>query len=114
MDGEKIAAAETYQDEDISFISLYKENLQCIFQNFHYLDAYGRVDESEVLLSYQEANLDSPESRAIIKKCCHQANSKFQSDFYADMVMELQNCLKLLSSDYLTVYKLRDETSQQY
>ncbi|XP_065367967.1 uncharacterized protein LOC135960575 [Calliphora vicina] len=115
IDGENIVAREaTSQDEEVSLLSQYKNKLKCIFHNIHYLDAYGRVDESEINLSYLEANEDFPESRAVIHNCSHRANTKYHKYDAGNMVLELQKCLKAQSPVYDKVYKLRDETSRQY
>lgn len=46
LDEDNIPAKETSQDQEVTLLSRYKEKLKCIFENIHYLDAYGRVDVS--------------------------------------------------------------------
>ncbi|XP_023308743.2 uncharacterized protein LOC111690488 [Lucilia cuprina] len=114
INAENIMAKETSQDEEVSLLTEYKEKLQCIFENIHYLDAYGRIDESEINLSYQEALEDSIESRDVVRNCSRRANAKYDKYYFGNMVWELQKCLKAQSPVYDKVYKLRDKISRNY
>uniref|UniRef100_A0A1A9WB55 Uncharacterized protein n=1 Tax=Glossina brevipalpis TaxID=37001 RepID=A0A1A9WB55_9MUSC len=86
----------------------------CIFENFHYLDAYKRVDVKEIILSYEEAQALNPHSQEIIEDCVHRANALYKINDYGDMVLTLHKCLLRGSSDYLNVFGLRDENSRKY
>ncbi|KAM7360552.1 uncharacterized protein ACRADG_006098 [Cochliomyia hominivorax] len=115
IDEENITSKETSQNKEVSLLSQYQNKLKCIFENIHYLDAYGRVDEYEIILSYQEASEYSVQSEADIKTCCHRANSKYQQNNLGNAVLELQKCLKAQNASvYEKVLKLRDENSRTY
>ncbi|TMW53292.1 hypothetical protein DOY81_001592 [Sarcophaga bullata] len=111
---DNVEAKESSEEDDVTLLSQYMKKLICIFENIHYLDAYGRVDQSEIIMSYKEAQEDSVETRSIITICSHRANTKFQQHHYGHMVLELQKCLKSKSPIYGKVYQLRDELSRQY
>lgn len=57
---------------------------------------------------------DGETTRGIIRKCAHQANSKYQPDYAGDLVYELQTCLKQQSPAFLIVSQRRDEISRGY
>uniref|UniRef100_A0A1A9VYB2 Uncharacterized protein n=1 Tax=Glossina austeni TaxID=7395 RepID=A0A1A9VYB2_GLOAU len=86
----------------------------CIFTNFHYLDAYQRVDIEEIMLSYDEAQALKPHTREIIEDCAHRANALYKINNYGDMVLTLNTCLRRESSDYSKVFALRDKNSRKY
>ncbi|XP_073818102.1 uncharacterized protein [Musca autumnalis] len=102
------------QSAEVSFLGHYKSKLECLYQNYHYLDAYGRIDESEIILSYQEANVDNEDTRTVIKMCVHHANEKFQPNNLMEEVFELQTCLKKLSPEFQIVEQRRDDISREY
>uniref|UniRef100_A0A1I8PD45 Uncharacterized protein n=1 Tax=Stomoxys calcitrans TaxID=35570 RepID=A0A1I8PD45_STOCA len=107
-------ATESTQSLEITFQSLYKNKLVCLYQNYHFIDAYGRVDDIELLRSYEEAQMDVTEAKEFVKYCSHKANSKFKRDNLSDAVFELQYCLKQKSPEFEMISQLRNERSRSY
>uniref|UniRef100_A0A1L8E6B0 Putative secreted protein n=2 Tax=Haematobia irritans TaxID=7368 RepID=A0A1L8E6B0_HAEIR len=107
-------ATESSLSIELTFESMFKSKLICLYKNYHYLDAYGRVDESELQRSYDEALIDVDESNSFIKICSRRANSKYRTDYLGDMVFELQSCMKQHSPEFATVVQLRNEHSKDY
>ncbi|XP_058974496.1 uncharacterized protein LOC101897820 [Musca domestica] len=105
---------ENSQSPEISFLGHYKSKLECLFQNYHYLDGYGRIDESEIILSYEEAQANSEDRRQVIKMCVHHANGNYHENNLKDEVFELQTCLKKYSPEFPLVSQRRDEVSREY
>uniref|UniRef100_A0A1I8PCX3 Uncharacterized protein n=1 Tax=Stomoxys calcitrans TaxID=35570 RepID=A0A1I8PCX3_STOCA len=77
-------------------------------------NAYGRVDDIELLRSYEEAQMDVTEAKEFVKYCSHKANSKFKRDNLSDAVFELQYCLKQKSPEFEMISQLRNERSRSY
>ncbi|KAL9894415.1 uncharacterized protein LOC119635189 [Glossina fuscipes] len=86
----------------------------CIFANFHYLDAYQRVDVEEIMISYDEAQALKQHTREIVEDCAHRANALYKKNDYGDMALTLHKCLRRESSDYSKVFALRDKNSRKY
>ncbi|GBP13253.1 hypothetical protein EVAR_72902_1 [Eumeta japonica] len=111
---EDVVSTENSVETDVSLMSQYKDKLECIFKNIRYLDTYGRVDESEIRLSFQEAGENSVELQDGVRICAHRTNSKYQAGYLGNSVLELQRCLTNLDTAYAKVFKIRDETSRHY
>ncbi|XP_055381448.1 uncharacterized protein LOC129612030 [Condylostylus longicornis] len=109
---------------DFSIFSNFSKCLEkCIYQYFHFIDAYGRVDVKEILQSYSEVNqislklgskIDmSPRYRIEIEKCAHYANARYYQGLCL-VASKLHKCLKENVKSYSTIFKYRDELTIYY
>lgn len=137
----EICANGLYTADNVDFlvkpVLVEQLKLVCIFANFHYLDAYQRVDVSwvrkifskysflrennnlflkveEIMISYDEAQALNQHTREIIEDCAHRANALYRINDYGDMALTLNTCLRRESSDYSKVFVLRDKNSRKY
>lgn len=58
LDSDNVEAKEFSDEEDVTLLTQYMKKLSCIFENFHYLDAYGRVDVSTSDILFKISNPD--------------------------------------------------------